>query len=272
MLCLISSYRRLGLLGFVGWIALAVLHGSSMAHPFHISSAEMEFNPTTGRVEVSLRLHSMDLEQAIRVQARRKVNFDKETPVPLIEAYLSRHFFLASSPNLPLNSGAGSPASQPPDTGARDSSSDGIRMREDLQRALTKAQLSTAAYVGHEMDAAWMTLYFELTPSATTTDEQRRQPFAKSETRLVLVNTVLLDTVPGQLNTVAIRHAGKRQAIKLNSKRTWHAMPENWCQMAVPGQTPVAAPLDGSDDSLSGNRAESDEPAMSGANAAAGND
>jgi len=58
-------------------------------HPFHVSVAEMEFNPQSGCLEVSLRVWPEDLEKALRQKTGKPVDLDSDPQVDkLIFAYL----------------------------------------------------------------------------------------------------------------------------------------------------------------------------------------
>lgn len=62
---MMSSRRSLALP--MGWVALALLAvRAAMAHPFHVSLAEMEFNQEANAIEVALRVFPDDLELALR--------------------------------------------------------------------------------------------------------------------------------------------------------------------------------------------------------------
>ncbi len=66
---------------------------SAAAHPFHVSLAEAEFNQQTGSLEVALRVHPTDLEQALRAQEPRPVDLDRSKGIDrMIAKYLESHF------------------------------------------------------------------------------------------------------------------------------------------------------------------------------------
>ncbi|MEM7474471.1 MAG: DUF6702 family protein [Planctomycetota bacterium] len=78
-----------------------------------------------------------------------------------------------------------------------------------------KTPLSKLNFVGKEMEDSWIWIYFELQPP-------------KSEKPLALVNTVFLDLVKDQINTVSIRAGKKRHAVKMTSKTPWHPFNAGW--------------------------------------------
>ncbi len=73
----------------LGLFLLLACVRSTMAHPFHVSIAEAEFNAKTGKLEVALRVHPVDLESALEKRVGRAVDLDKTAGVDqLITAYL----------------------------------------------------------------------------------------------------------------------------------------------------------------------------------------
>ncbi len=66
---------------------------TALAHPAHVSIAEAELNAETGRLEVALRVHPVDLERALQLRNKKRINLDKTNEVDaLITAYLSDVF------------------------------------------------------------------------------------------------------------------------------------------------------------------------------------
>ena len=66
---LILFARPIVAIGFVVCLGLVLclgFVGPVMAHPFHASIAEAEFNADSGKLEVALRLHPVDLEAVLR--------------------------------------------------------------------------------------------------------------------------------------------------------------------------------------------------------------
>ena len=63
------------------------------AHPSHVSIAEAEFNPKNQHLEVALRVHPVDLERALRIRTKKRIDLDKTKNVDaLISAYLNEVF------------------------------------------------------------------------------------------------------------------------------------------------------------------------------------
>jgi hypothetical protein len=83
-----------------GWVEPAA------AHPFHVSVAEAEFNEESGHLEVALRVHPVDLEQALRCQESRPVDLDRSKGIDrMITKYVNSHFQVrdAAGNKLPCN-------------------------------------------------------------------------------------------------------------------------------------------------------------------------
>jgi len=68
------------------------------AHPFHVSVAELEYQPSTSTLEVALRLFPEDLETALRQRSRRRVHLERTRGIDrLIVEYLRERFVVADS-------------------------------------------------------------------------------------------------------------------------------------------------------------------------------
>jgi hypothetical protein len=77
---------------------------TAAAHPFHVSLAEAEFNQETGALEVALRVHPTDLEQALRAQETRPVDLDRSKGIDrMIAKYLESHFQIRDEDGRKLN-------------------------------------------------------------------------------------------------------------------------------------------------------------------------
>lgn len=56
------------------------------AHPFHVSVAVADWNAESGKLEVSLRCHPIDLEQVVNERAKKRVHLEKAESQ--VQAYL----------------------------------------------------------------------------------------------------------------------------------------------------------------------------------------
>ncbi|MFD1142460.1 DUF6702 family protein [Larkinella insperata] len=75
------------------------LSASKPAHPVHTSVTQMQYNAAEKTFEVSLRVFTDDLEEALTKEnnnQRVRLN-DKDANNPLVERYIRRHFGLANS-------------------------------------------------------------------------------------------------------------------------------------------------------------------------------
>lgn len=64
---------------------------TKIGHPFHVSVAEMEYNPETQCLEVALRVWPEDLEQALQNESAEKVTLEDTGIDDKIAAYLGKN-------------------------------------------------------------------------------------------------------------------------------------------------------------------------------------
>jgi len=65
------------------------------AHPYHVSLAEVNWNPKSGNFEVALCLWPADLEKAIAIAQGKPIDLDKVDNLDeLIERYVAKKFLL----------------------------------------------------------------------------------------------------------------------------------------------------------------------------------
>ncbi|MEO8268632.1 MAG: DUF6702 family protein [Aureliella sp.] len=182
--------------------------GSACAHPFHISSAEVEFNPKTDRLQVSLKLQAIDFEQALSKMIGERSKLDQDNAEELIVVYLARHFYLTPSPATADQ--AENTAERPAKIAQSEASGEDPSTPDTSSESAFQSS-SRVHWVGRELKGAWLWLYFELElPPA-------RDKMARDD--LQLVNTVLCECNAGQINTVSIRHAGQRATLKMTSQQ-----------------------------------------------------
>ena len=172
------------------------------AHPFHITTAEMDFNPQTQRYEVSLKVLASDLEEALtrqaplkgeRVGLSRNANLDGQ-----IVAYVKPKFQLIAHVG-----------SQPP---GQTSTDNGNSRSQRLPVETGKQPEQGFHWVGKELDKSWVWLYFELeTPRAGS--------------RIALMNTIFLELNSGQINICTLRKGATKIALQTDAKRTFVALP-----------------------------------------------
>ncbi|MEM7560274.1 MAG: DUF6702 family protein [Planctomycetota bacterium] len=166
-------------------IAAAIQAASPTLHPFHISVAELEFNAKSKRVEVSLKLHSTDMDNALSADLGKRVDVEKDKVDKELTKYLEGHFYLL------------------PESAAK------------AEEVTEKTPLSKVHFVGKELDKGWLWVYFEM-------------ELPKTDEPLALVNTVFLDRIKDQINTVSVRANAKRESMKMTRKKLWHPFDRAW--------------------------------------------
>lgn len=66
---------------------------TAVAHPFHSSTTEIEWNDSSRRFEVAMRLSIADLEDALSAIQNRRVSVESDPARErLVKAYLTKHF------------------------------------------------------------------------------------------------------------------------------------------------------------------------------------
>ncbi|WP_315851671.1 DUF6702 family protein [Aureliella helgolandensis] len=205
----------------VGVCGVWMLTSTVLAHPFHISTAEMEFNKKSGRWEIALKLQAVDVEQSLSAQLKRKINLEKEARIDeLLTAYLSGHFYLAEQADVLVareNSEELQRDVQSPATNEGAKADAAATSGEGVASKLAENR-SSLHWVGKELDTNWLWVYFEITPLKDSGQPQ------------VLVNSVLVDWTSGQINTVSVRNAGKRTALKMTAKQPWAKFSKAWAE------------------------------------------
>ena len=74
-----------------GAAILVTLTGTATAHPGHVSSTEVEWNPESHRFEVAMRLRIADLEDALSLQEGTRVNLEtNDSAGDFVRSYLAK--------------------------------------------------------------------------------------------------------------------------------------------------------------------------------------
>lgn len=173
----------------------------AVGHPFHISSAEIEYASESDRLQVSLKLQAVDMERALARMAGKRIKLEQADVDQWLVQYLARHLYLR--PTTAVDAAGNS---------SLEHSAERIAPEGPAKKPLARSRVH---WVGSELKGAWMWLYFELELPPTRDDLQ-------------LVNTVLFDTNTGQINTVSVRHAGQRIGLKLTSQQPSEKFPAQW--------------------------------------------
>ncbi len=93
-------YSRLFFKGIVASLLLVVSSFRPAVHDFHTSLTQMQYNAKERMFEISVRVFTDDLERALSQESGHKIQLNaSDTPNPLIEKYIRKHFALSTSPN-----------------------------------------------------------------------------------------------------------------------------------------------------------------------------
>jgi hypothetical protein len=179
---------------------------AAMSHPFHTSSAEMDWNPQSNCWEVSLRLVASDLELALQRLSPQlrldSLDMEDAQTSRVIQDYIQSCFFLTESDNTGSETAFQISTSTvvPGEISAGSSALD-----SGLSGGQSRPSLSTINWVGQEIQGTWIWLYFELVPST-------------SDCGLKLVHQVLADVNVDQLNIVSLRIGQLRHSVQSHSQ------------------------------------------------------
>ncbi|MDZ4781633.1 MAG: DUF6702 family protein [Planctomycetia bacterium] len=79
----------------LAFVLVTTVANSAVAHPFHTSVAEAEWNSETKRLEVALRVAADDLETALNAQSETRIRLDEsDSTDEAIQAYLKETFVI----------------------------------------------------------------------------------------------------------------------------------------------------------------------------------
>jgi hypothetical protein len=185
------------------------------SHPFHVATAETKWNLETGRLEVSIRCHPIDLETALGKIAGKKVDLDKTENVDaLLTTYLEQNFKIHQG-SLPADPQNDKPSTLEPTALPSAADLNSANQKTTTQNLAAKdidQSLAKLHWVGKEVDLKWAWLYIEIEP-------------ADLEQELHLTNTILMDVLDDQSNTVIIRLGNQRQSLMFNQKKRTFPFP-----------------------------------------------
>lgn len=207
---------------FLSLICLATAIPRSEAHPGHFSVSEIEWNPTSGRYEIAMRLRIPDLEDAISVQQKHRFRFDANPDAAIhIRSYLQKHFSV-------LNDGHKSCRLRwvgiEPEIhhvwiyfeaeSVSEAATDGtVRDRRVTTQQAT--QKRAVPQNGEAADDRWAAF---LKPNTGTA------PQSSSDSVIRIRNTVLMDVQPEQVNVVSLKRGHNVQSASLTAKQPQTAL------------------------------------------------
>ena len=175
------KFRRL-----IIWITLVfvanLIGQCHAAHPYHVSNAEVKWNPKSGNFEVALCLWPADLETALSREQGKPIDIDKvENLDEMLKSYVTKHFLIRKTDSSPDDS------------------------KPDVR------------WVGHEKNVKQAWMYFEVTgdksPASWTIENQIF--FDLNDDQL----NYLQLTVRGSLNTAISMSGDSKHAIDTSSKK-----------------------------------------------------
>jgi hypothetical protein len=194
--------QQLNLVCVISSICCAMIGVSEANHPFHVSTAEVEFNAKTKRLEVGLKCQAADLERALRLVAGKKIDIEDDSQVDeLVTRYVTENFYLAVAPKLAKPETPNQASDKP--------------LSREIVLEIPDAPKESIIFIGKEFETKWIWIYFELQPPI-------------GEEPIVLVNRVLFEVNSGQINTCLIRQDGKRHALKSTASKPLQDFDRKW--------------------------------------------
>lgn len=196
---------------------------SAEAHPGHYSLTEIEFNPQNQRFEVAMRVRIADLQDALAVQAQRRISLEHDAQAAAaVQNYLAANFQISASESdrcilhwvgheLTLHDVwiyfevqlLDTSANQSTGGSASDDSTTVTQSRQSSQ-LLTRPGSNAAASSHRSATARW-------------NDFLRPTP---EQTSVTVKNSMLFDVQPEQMNLVSIRSGGQTQSATLTAAGT----------------------------------------------------
>lgn len=181
-------------------------------HPFHVATAETRWNMETKKLEVSIRCHPIDLETALRRRTGKKIDLDSTENVDqLLTEYLRETFQLHQGP-LPAPAPAPTPEAALATPKVSTESSTAPTPINDSAAKATESNLAKIRWVGKEIDMKWAWLYIEIEPTDLNQE-------------MHMTNTILMDVLDDQSNTVIIRLGTQRQSLMFHQKKRTLSFP-----------------------------------------------
>lgn len=212
--------RRLALL------AAAICVSSSLstaeAHPGHYSLTEIEFNPQNQRFEVAMRVRIADLQDALAMQAHRRISLEHDPQAAAaVQKYVAANFQISASQSdrcvlhwvgheLALHDVWIYFEVQLLDTSTNQSASETVSDdSEILRRSQQAKERLTRPGLGTESS----------TRSATARWNEFLRP-TPAQFSVTVKNAMLLDVQPEQMNLVSVRAGGQTQSATLTAAKT----------------------------------------------------
>ena len=207
----------------IGTISSSVVVAVEPPHPYHVSLAEVNWNPESQKFEVALCLWPADLEKALAQQTGRPIDLAKEPDVDrLIETYVAKRFMIHSTPKIAERTKQQSTTDLPSDDiGGKTNDVETKKQGDSVSKSDTTIQtivISPAAasqtetkdlpapgkikWYGHEADAKQVWLYFEVAGDV--------------KANWIVENRVFFELNDDQLNHVQWKGTGKTETLVCN--------------------------------------------------------
>ncbi|MFO1065770.1 MAG: DUF6702 family protein [Pirellulales bacterium] len=234
---------RLGFLSICVLLFHSAILPSLTAHPFHTSTAEMEWNSQSRRLEVAVRVYAVDVERVLKLRESRISQADKlefvgrseqlgpqersdvknlEHPandserVPndlklnekLLCGYIRENIFVDVIESDAEQEGKGAGLESVLKAGGNSS----FRIKDGEKPGFH--------WLGWEAEENWIWCYFELEyPSQALKASAERKPIR-------LHNTLLFDLNATQINTCTLRDGRSKTALKFDLNNSQQRIPE----------------------------------------------
>ena len=226
---------QLKLLLTVLWVMISVIasgtvEAGGVAHPYHVSLAEVNWNSKSQKFEVALCLWPADLEKALAQQTGRPIDLAKEPNVDrLIETYVAKRFKIHSTSRaaaksrepstelpVPIKDLESNKISGATKVSGDSQSTHGVQLIESATVAKLQTKPTSKSgkieWYGHEADAKQVWLYFEVA--------------ADAEADWKVENRVFFELNDDQLNHVQWTSAGKTETLVCNSENPEISLPK----------------------------------------------
>lgn len=219
----------------IGIFASGTVVAAEPPHPYHVSLAEVNWNPKSQKFEVALCLWPADLEKALARQTGRPVDLAKEPNVDrLLESYVSQRFIIRSAVRDAEHAkdqqpGPESLGSLPPHDAGNKVAANSTTVAESpalAESAARPTSIGTIAvtvssdtqapakikWYGHEADAKKAWLYFEIA--------------GDGEVDWSIENRVFFELNDDQLNHVQWSGTGKTETLVCNADNPEISLPK----------------------------------------------
>lgn len=178
---------------------------SGPPHPYHVSSAEVRWNPATGNFEIALCVWPADLEQALARHTGKSVDLDQANDLDAtLKDYIAENFLIERAADPLLQA---------------DSANNGSTTTESAQTAnavttTAPAERPDVRWVGSEISLKQAWLYFEI-------------PGDKSAAQWTIENGIFRELNDDQINQIQLTVGAESVSIGLTETAPSHTFQTN---------------------------------------------